>query len=155
MNYPFKCSVCGRQQLYSSSISKGPPQNLKCLGPDTSKTVEVEPGKWHTPCCGGDMDRVWTAPMFICNSDPDFVKPDKRVFDTMDRRPEAVKEAAFQRHIDERRATVREAGHNPNSMRQTHSVPADLFHGKIRESGDKQYWDDLSNLKKHKSCKVD
>ncbi len=78
------------------------------------------------------------------------------MFDDRDQRPEEVKEAAFQRHIDERRKLVRQVGHNSKaSLRMTHSVPADLFHGKIRESGDKNYWDDPSNLKKHSSCKVE
>ena len=40
-------------------------------------------------------------------------------------------------------------------MRMTHSVPAHLFHGKIRETGDKKYWEDPSNLKQHTDCQVE
>ncbi len=138
MIYLFRCEDCGLEHKYHASIKQGPPPDTAC---------------WA--CDGGTLARVWTPVNFICDSDPDYIAPDKRVFDTTDRRSETVKEGAFQKHIDQRRALVREAGHNPNTMRMTHSVPADLFHGKKRETGDPFYWDDPSNLKKHSSCKVD
>ncbi len=84
--------------------------------------------------------------------DHDYIPPEKRVLDLTDRRSEAVKERAFQKHINDRRALVAEAGHS--KIRMSHSVPADLFHGKIRETGDKNYWDDPKNLARHNSCKV-
>jgi hypothetical protein len=37
----------------------------------------------------------------------------------------------------------------------THSVPVELYYGKIRESGDKDFWRDPQNLEQAKSCKVD
>jgi len=105
--------------------------------------------------CGEPMSRVYGCQIDTSGcKDHDEIPPEKRVLDLHDRRPEHIKEAAFQRHIDERRKVVAEAGQNPNGMRQTHSVPADLFHGKIRETGDKKYWDDPKNLKKHKSTEV-
>ena len=64
----------------------------------------------------------------------------------------AKEEAKFNQHIKQRRAELRDG--NRGSIRHTHSVPSDLFHGKIRETGDKQYWDDPKNLKKHKSTEV-
>lgn len=64
------------------------------------------------------------------------------------------KEAAFQRQLQQRRRDVREAGQS-GSFKQTHQVPADLYHGKVRETGDKDYWKDPKNLNRHKSCKVD
>lgn len=86
--------------------------------------------------------------------DHDFIPHEKRVLDLTDRRSEAVKERAFEEHVQNRRKLVREAGSGTN-YRMTHSVPADLYHGKIRETGDKHYWDDPGNLKRHRSCEVD
>ena len=86
--------------------------------------------------------------------DHDNIPPEKRVVDMVDRRGEVAKERAFHKHIQERRNLVREAG-SGTDYRMTHSVPADLFHGKIRETGDKNYWDDPKNRNRHKSCEVD
>jgi hypothetical protein len=86
--------------------------------------------------------------------DHNYIPPDKRVLDLVDRRGEQEKERAFQKHINDRRALVKEAGHGEN-YRMSHSVPADLYHGKIRETGDKEYWNDPKNLNRHKDCKVD
>lgn len=61
-------------------------------------------------------------------------------------------ERRFQQHIQKRRSEL--AGQQNGSIRQTHSVPSDLYHGKIRETGDKEYWKDPSNLARHKNCKV-
>lgn len=85
--------------------------------------------------------------------DHDFIPHDKRVPDFTDRRGEAEKERAFQEHVHKRRSLVKETGHS-SSFRMSHSVPADLFHGKIRETGDKNYWNDPKNVSKHSSCKV-
>lgn len=63
-------------------------------------------------------------------------------------------EQRFQRHITERRKNLADGG-NRGSFRHTNSVPADLFHGKIRETGDKEYWNDPRNVRKHKNTKVD
>lgn len=86
--------------------------------------------------------------------DHDNIPADKRVFDQTDRRGEVAKERAFQKHITHRRDLVNRAG-SGKDYRMTHSVPADLFHGKIRETGDKQYWEDPKNRDRHKSCEVD
>lgn len=64
------------------------------------------------------------------------------------------REAAYKKHIQTRRKEIADGG-NRKSFKQTHSIPADLYHGKIRETGDKNYWKDSKNLDRHKSCKVD
>jgi hypothetical protein len=86
--------------------------------------------------------------------DHDYIPPEKRVLDLTDRRSEQTKEKAFQEHINNRRALVADAGHG-KQYRMSHSVPADLYYGKIRETGDEKYWDDPKNLSRHNSCKVD
>lgn len=40
------------------------------------------------------------------------------------------------------------------SITMTHSIPTELYHSKIKQSGDRHYWDSPKNLNKHKSCKV-
>jgi hypothetical protein len=86
--------------------------------------------------------------------DHDFIPHDKRVIDPMNFKGEVTKEREFEEHIQKRRRLVRDAG-SGKDFRMSHSVPADLFHGKIRETGDENYWDDPTNLRRHKSCEVD
>jgi len=101
------------------------------------------------------MDRV-----FGCNIDTagcrdhDDIPEQHRVQRTSRPRSAAAEEARFQRHIEDRRALAR-AGGNNGVIRQTHSVPADLYHGKIRETGDKDYWSDPKNLNRHRSTRID
>ncbi|MGB0890692.1 MAG: hypothetical protein ACPGWS_10450, partial [Solirubrobacterales bacterium] len=46
-------------------------------------------------------------------------------------------------------------GGNRGSQRMTHQIPAALHAAKIKETGDRSYWDDPKNRNRHKSCKVD
>ncbi len=86
--------------------------------------------------------------------DHDHIPPEKRVFDAVGYQGEARKERAFAEHVQHRRKLVREAG-SGKDFRMSHSVPADLYHGKIRETGDPDYWNDPTNLRRHRSCEVD
>lgn len=105
--------------------------------------------------CQCQMDRMYGCQINTGGcKDADFIPPEKRVHDEHNRMSATTKERAFHNHIQQRRAMAAEAGHG-KTLRMTHSVPADLYHGKIRETGDKKYWDDPSNLKRHSSCKVD
>jgi hypothetical protein len=105
------------------------------------------------------MHRDWQAdaPMIGTSGckDHDFIPHEKRVASAFDRGGESKMEAKFKRQIERRRAEIRDAGGQRGSLRHTHSVPTHLFHGKIRETGDKNYWNDPKNVAKHKSCKVD
>lgn len=85
--------------------------------------------------------------------DHDDIPEGKRVKRASSPRSAQAEEARFQRHIEERRKQLADGG-NRGSIRHTHSVPADLYHGKIRETGDRNYWKDPKNLKKHKSTRV-
>lgn len=105
------------------------------------------------------MIRVWSVPYIDTSScrDHSDVAPKYRV----PRGPRGLgssraegEEARFQRHIHQRRKDLADGG-NRGLFRHTHSVPADLYHGKIRETGDKHYWDDPKNLNRHKDSKVD
>ena len=68
--------------------------------------------------------------------------------------PEKI-EHQFKQHIEKRRSEIRDAGGQRGSFKQTHAVPAHLYHGKIKETGDKDYWSDSKNLNRHTECKVD
>lgn len=78
-----------------------------------------------------------------------FLKPDT---------PEqaARLERAYQKDLERKRAMVAERGKRSKKpgIRMTHSVPAELYHGKIRETGDRTYWSDRKNLEQHTDCKV-
>lgn len=58
-------------------------------------------------------------------------------------------EKAYGQHIQNLRRSQK-----PGKLRMTHSVPAELYHGKIRQTGDKQYWDDPKNQARHKDFEV-
>lgn len=66
---------------------------------------------------------------------------------------EAIERRA-QRQVDETRKQIADGG-NRGSMKMTHSIPAALYHGKIKETGDRAYWQDAKNRNRHKSCRVD
>jgi len=104
------------------------------------------------------MERDWLADLPQIDTsgcrDHDDIPPGKRVARSTSPRSAVKEEALFQRHIEDRRKVLRDGG-NRGSFRHTHSVPADLYHGKIRETGDKNYWSDPANLRKHNTCKVD
>jgi len=140
MIYTFQCE-CGYYRQITASIAVGPPPRVACVK------------------CGKTMDRDWKndAP-FIDTSgckDHDFIPHQKRVASGYDRGSEQGMEAGFQRDIQARRKEIRDAGGQTGSFRQTHKVPTHLFHGKIKETGDKNYWNDPKNLAKHNSCKVE
>jgi hypothetical protein len=64
------------------------------------------------------------------------------------------KEARYQRAAQQRRRQLVESGNRKSTFRHTHSVPVELYHGKIKQTGDKNYWKDPKNLNRHKSSEV-
>ena len=136
MIYPFECDPCGTKTAIDARPFH-PPIHPLC------------------PKCGVSMDRVFGCAIDTSGcTDHDDIPEHKRVQRQHTPRDTHREEARFKKHIDERRKLYAEAGQTPN-LRHTHSVPADLFHGKIRETGDKNYWNDPKNLNRHKSTKVD
>ena len=63
-------------------------------------------------------------------------------------------EAKHGRHNEQTRRELADGG-NQGSFRKTMQIPAALYHGKIKQTGDRNYWDDPKNRNRHKSCKVD
>ncbi len=121
--------------------------------------------------CRGVAERVWEMPNFICSVDPDDIPFEHQTADVgggcdavgpfptthaqvlgPSQKRARQREKDYQTYIEERRKIFRE--HGQKGGRMTHQVPIELYHGKIKQTGDKDYWRDESNLKKHKSCKV-
>lgn len=126
---------------------------------EVSTSIKDVPLAWW-PCeCGAAAERLWEMPQFICDradQDVDVVPPEFQVSDQVT--PETVAqgaqvERAYQKQISSRRRQIADDG--GGSIKQTHSVPAHLYHGKIRQTGDKSYWLDSKNRNKHKSTRVD
>jgi hypothetical protein len=139
MIYNFKCD-CGAQASAQRPMAKGAPAYLKCE-------------------CGKRMHRDWQRdiPMIDTSAcrDHSSISEGKRVRSEFDQgSPEKI-EHQFKQHIEKRRSEIRDAGGQRGSIKQTHAVPAHLYHGKIKETGDKNYWSDPKNLNRHSECKVD
>lgn len=147
MIYTFECT-CGHEKDVTASIKVGPPAHVTCK-------------------CGARMERQWRMPQVICAGDPDDIP---KQFQTCDFGPGPIgdrhmfgigeaaakrKERLYTKAIAKRRTVLRENRDRKSSWRHTHSVPAELYHGKIRETGDRNYWEDRRNLERHTSCKVD
>lgn len=86
--------------------------------------------------------------------DHSYIPEKDRVFDPHRTVSAAKQEHLFHERIKKKRKEHRDGG-NRGSFRHSYSVPADLHHGKIRETGDKNYWDDPKNMKRHSDCRVD
>lgn len=142
MIYSYKCDNCLRSSEIERSMKDGPPASIICKN------------------CRLLMQRDWQAdaPMIDTSGcrDHSEIPADKRVRSAWDgsKSPERV-EAQFKRQIEQRRSEIRDAGGQRGTIKQTHAVPAHLFHGKIKETGDKNYWSDPKNLNRHTECKVD
>jgi hypothetical protein len=142
MIYTFKCERCQWTEHVHASIKEGPPPEVQCI------------------CGMGLMQRDWKAdaPMLDTSAcrDHSEIRADKRVRSAWDgnQSPDAV-ESKFKQHVQRRRREIREAGGQQGSLKQTHAVPAHLYHGKIKETGDQNYWSDPKNLSRHNDCKVD
>lgn len=137
----FECPDCGPFEK-QFSIMKAPPKWMGCEE------------------CLARSERVWEAPEFICDRadrDPDHIPKQYRVSDRV--KPESAAEGkriekAYQAKMERTRRDVAEAsGGTP--LAKTHEIPAHLYHGKIKQTGDKNYWLDPKNRNKHKSTRVD
>lgn len=88
------------------------------------------------------------------------IHPTKRVVDNFAKPATPAQaekmEQAFQKDLERKRTMVAERGRASKKpkIRMTHSVPAHLYWGKMRETGDRNYWSDKNNLEQHTDCKV-
>ena len=140
MNYDFHCYTCELEKTLDARAFH-PPSAPSC------------------PSCNCLMDRVFGCEIDTSGcKDVDDVPEMKSVSyggeANISRGQAAAIEAKHQQGITERRKDLRDGG-NRGSIRQTMQIPAPLYHSKIKQTGDKKYWDDPKNRNRHKSCKVD
>jgi hypothetical protein len=64
------------------------------------------------------------------------------------------RERAYADGVQQKREIAEAAGGNRGSQRMAMSVPTELYHGKIKETGDKAYWKDPKNRARHRAWKV-
>lgn len=114
--------------------------------------------------CGGVATKVWKPVRFICRGDPDDVGDKNLMVDTggmstsraaaggLSQSQAAHKEKSYRDYIAQRRRVFRD--NKQVGGRLTHQVPVELYHAKIKQTGDKDYWKDSNNLNRHKSCQV-
>lgn len=144
--HDFQCEQCGEvREFHTPTIAVLPPDELECA-------------------CGGKATKLWGPAQFICRGDPDDVGLENLMVDTggmttaraaaggVTKAQAKRKERKYQEFIDHRRRVFREEDQVGGKM--THQVPAELYHAKIRQTGDPHYWSDPNNLNRHKSCKV-
>lgn len=136
--HEFACSECDRSEEVDATFEQGPPEPWPCE-------------------CGGLFEKVWNQVLFSVpgGADPNYISPYDAVSETPLRPVYAAeakrKERAYAQDLENKRRMARDAGAARGPMKMTHSVPAHLWHGKIRQTGDKNYWDDPKNRKRHDS----
>jgi len=141
--YEFECDECGYVQEISYSFAEAPP-----LGTPRG-----------CPSCKGTARRTMSTSFeTIISDDPDNVPPQYRVSKSpFGMTPAAARrrEEAYAADIATKRKKAKEARSGRKSgMQLTHSIPPELYHGKIKQTGDRDYWKDASNRNKHKGCKI-
>ena len=117
------------------------------------------PPKAPTCSCGEEMLRVYGCAIDTAGcKDVDEIPHGDRVHYGGERDisggQAAGIEAKHARHNESTRRELADGG-NRGLLRKTMQIPAALFHGKIKQTGDRNYWDDPKNRNRHKSCKVD
>jgi len=138
MRYTFECPVCNKLETLNLS---------------------VEQCDSHPPCpkCGEQMNRNFMADWMTQQinttgcKDHNQVKHKHRVAPggmVFTEKQAERREELFRKDLALKKEAV-DRGGNKGSIRMKKSVPADLYHGKIKESGDKDYWNDKKNLNRH------
>lgn len=131
---------------------------------DCDKRREIDCQPFHPPeaprchACHYFMDRVFGCEIDVSGcKDVDDI-PEAQCISyggdsNITKGQAAAIEARHHKAIQEKRKFVADGG-NKRSFKQSMQIPAELYHSKIKQTGDKQYWDDPKNRNRHKSCKV-
>lgn len=144
MIYTFTCKKCGDEKL--------------------SLPVDLCDSKPPCTRCGKKMQRHygadWATLQFNTESckDHDEVAPRKRTVANLGKGMTPKRARALERRyhedVQQKRDIAEAAGGNRGAQRMAMSVPTELYHGKIKETGDKSYWKDPKNRARHKAWKV-
>lgn len=141
MIYEFVCDKCG----YGVDLESEPFVPPK---PPLCKSVFK---------CGSIMRRIYNAQIDTTGcQDADFIPEEKRLCPNPHGMTKSQADKRTRKYAEGIRNRRRQlADGNKGSIKQSHAVPAELYHGKIKQTGDRHYWQDPKNLNRHKSCKVD
>lgn len=140
MIYQMECKQCGEVEI-SKPMSDPARDNDQC-----------------PECKGFGTRRIFAMPQ-ICTvgcsgaSDPDDIPAEFGVTQNPlggERKQSLALEKAYQRDIEHKRRNKRSGG----PMQLSRSIPAELYHGKIKQTGDKDYWSDPKNRKRHPSTRI-
>lgn len=142
--YSYICDNCEHTEEQYGSIHRVPPWTQVCpvcKHHALRRDLLADRTQISTVGCSG-------------GSDPDDIPPEYRVTDTPLEGTSAAKGAKMERLYQKDIEAKRRAKRKGAPMEMTNSIPAELYHGKIRQTGDKNYWDDPKNRKRHKSTEV-
>lgn len=139
--YTFKCEQCRHSELL---------------------LLQMKDYEKPRPCtrCEGMAHRDYDADLKtvqisnVGTRDHNKIPENKRVQGASSRKAAIAKERAYGEHIHSRRKQLADDGNRRSSFRHKMSVPAEIVHGKIKETGDKGYWDDPKNVARHKEWEV-
>lgn len=140
MIYTFTCPEHGDQLIHLPIGQHKAPQTCSECGASMERNFLAD---WKTVHVNTSGCRDHNEVPFHAQVQPHHGHVSKRAAEKL--------EAAYAQHISEQRKAVRRT---PGRLRKTHSMPAELVFGKIRETGDKHYWDDPANRDKHKEFKL-
>lgn len=138
--YTYRCEDCGRSEEQRRSFAEGP-TSCACS-------------------CGGRLEHDFAADIATVELDTsacrdhNVIERSKRVYRPGTRANADRVEAAHAKHVRERRQQLKEGG-NRGRIKQSHAIPADLYHGKLRETKDRTYWQDPKNVARHNAFRVD
>ncbi len=146
MNYSFDCSICEHTVVLSLPVSK-------CESKPRCKT------------CGTPMARNFGADWetlqvntYGCrdhNEVPETKRTVSNLGQGMTKRRARAIERKYAEDVQRKRDVAEAAGGNRGATRMSHSIPTELYWGKIRETKDKSYWRDKRNVARHKAWKLD
>lgn len=130
------------------------------MGPCDHKPYQMESrqGRWYCLECKRDVDDergsagvTVGARMGIhgCD-DPDEI-PEEFQYRHPGRTGSGSAEERREARYTER---LRERARTTEDGRLGHSIPMELYYGKIRQTGDKRYWQDPKNVRRHKEWRV-
>lgn len=106
--------------------------------------------------CGAIAKRLWEAPHISVAPDEFTVDPRfavSRGGRAVSQEEATRREKQIARGIEQRRKELK-GTRNKKGWKQTHSIPPEAYYGKVRETGDKNYWKDPKNLQRAKQFKV-
>jgi hypothetical protein len=153
--YEFKCEGCGAgHEFYYPHPDRAPG-----IGEYSAWACTVS--EENDQMCLGRLIRVCSIPHVPPDSlsvDPDNVPIQHRVASNdgfgIGEKAARKREKAYEESMQVKRAMARDRSLSKGNMKMTHSIPPELYHGKIKETGDKEYWTDPKNRNRHSSTKV-